>query len=232
MINNITNREVLPGLTTTLLSNWRGKIKEIDILGIKKIAIFPTTLRINQRRELYDLLQKTNLQEIPHVHVRNDMEEWEFELLEKKYKAKFFNTHDSYFERQNFKNHLDKMYLENNYHSIKESNLKKCAGLCIDFSHLEATRRQYPKIFQEVIDQMQRYPIDCCHVSAIKQNRFHPLVLLHGYDCHYLRKMEEIEYVKDYVQYLPKYISLELENLLEEQLKIKAKLEEIIYNVL
>jgi len=230
MINNITDREILPDLTTTLGSNWRGKIKELDALGIKKIAIFPTVLKINQRKELYKLLQETKLEEIPHAHIRDDFEDWEFEFLQKKYKTKFFNTHDRFWHHGDMSKHLDKIYLENNFHSISEEHLQQCAGLCIDFSHLEAARRQDKKMFDEIVDQMQRYAINCCHISAIEQNRFHPFTLIHGYDCHYLRKTSEIDYVKDYVQYLPKYISIELENSFEEQLNIKVRLEEIINN--
>ncbi|HAV11803.1 MAG TPA: hypothetical protein DCX32_04675 [Candidatus Moranbacteria bacterium] len=52
-----------------------------------------------------------------------------------------------------------------------------------------------------------------------------------GRDCHYLKKNKEIDYLKKYRNYLPEYISLELENGFERQLEVKKYLEEKILNI-
>ena len=58
-------KKILLGLTTiTPGGEWRNKIKEIDELGLKEIALFPTCLKIDERKELYQLLEKTKLKKI------------------------------------------------------------------------------------------------------------------------------------------------------------------------
>jgi hypothetical protein len=82
-----------------------------------------------------------------------------------------------------------------------------------------------------MVDELVRdYTIGCCHVSAIKTSRLNPHVWFHGYDCHYLKKMKEVDYLKKYIKFLPKYVSLELENSFEEQLKVKEYIENNILN--
>lgn len=68
--------KILLGLTTTPKSDWREKVKEIEKFGIKELALFPTFLSPDERKELYTLLEKTKIKNIPHVHLRDDMEEW------------------------------------------------------------------------------------------------------------------------------------------------------------
>ncbi|MDD5464316.1 MAG: hypothetical protein PHP62_04145, partial [Candidatus Moranbacteria bacterium] len=64
--------EILLGLTTTPKSDWRGKVEEMKKFGIKQIALFPTFLKIDDRKELYKLLEDIDGLEIPHVHLRDD----------------------------------------------------------------------------------------------------------------------------------------------------------------
>lgn len=101
----MNKKEILLGLTTTPKSNWIRKIDQIDEYKIKKIALFPTFLKIEDRKELYDLLEKTCLEEIPHVHLRDDMEEWELEMYIQKYNTQVFNIHGEHADTYK-KNHL------------------------------------------------------------------------------------------------------------------------------
>ena len=64
---------ILPTITTTWGSNWRVKIKEINEIGLKEIALFPTCLPKEKRKELYRLLEDSNIESIPLVHIRSDM---------------------------------------------------------------------------------------------------------------------------------------------------------------
>ena len=57
------NKKILLGLTTTPGSDWRKKVSEIDKLGLKELALFPTCLNEQERKELYGLLEKTKLKD-------------------------------------------------------------------------------------------------------------------------------------------------------------------------
>mgnify|MGYP000054681782 CR=1 FL=1 len=50
--------EILLGLTTTPNSDWKGKVEEMKKFGIKKIALFPTFLPIEKRKEFENNLSR------------------------------------------------------------------------------------------------------------------------------------------------------------------------------
>lgn len=223
------NKKVLLGLTTTPGSDWRGKIKEIDKFGIKEIALFPTCLRINARKLLYELLEKSGLEEIPHVHLRSqDMEKWELELFEKKYKTQLFNIHQDEIDDPILKPYLHKVYVENQFKYLQEDTVKKCAGICLDLSHIEEGRIWKKSSLDPVNELLDSYPVGCCHISAVKFSKLDIINKYMGVSRHMLHNLREVDYVAKYKQYLPQYISIELENSFEEQLGIKERLEKII----
>lgn len=230
--------KILLGLTTCLNSEWKNKIKEIDKFGIKELALFPTMLKIDQRKELYNLLEKTNLKEIPHVHLRDDMEEWEVEFLIGKYKANLFNIHPSesgynYVIKSKYKN---KIFVENQA-KLNETFfnvLNNCGGLCIDFSHWEDKGEiQKNEGYEKMEELIKKYKIGCCHISAISENileeynyEINKIIFCH--DLHIMNDLNQLNYIKKYLKYLPEYVSIELENSFEEQLEVKEYLEKII----
>ena len=223
------NKKVLLGLTTTLGSDWRGKVKEIDKFGIKEIALFPTCLRINGRKLLYELLESSGIEEIPHVHLRGeDMESWELELLEKKYNTKLFNVHHDDINAPVFKPYLHKIYIENQFKYLRENTVKKCAGICLDLSHAEEGRIWEKSSMDPVNELLDHYSVGCCHISAVKFSKLDVINKYMGVSRHMLHNLQEVDYVAKYKQYLPQYISIELENSFEEQLRIKEYLEKII----
>ncbi len=231
MPNNITHK-ILLGLTTTPRSDWREKIKEIDFFGISEISFFPTKLNLKERKECYALLEKSALKKIYHVHLRNDMEEWEIEYLIKKYGTEVFNTHPKAnrfsFDLEKSPLYASKIFLENVQEIPSEKELKKSGGLCLDFSHWESAQLVRWKAYKNLEKLIAEFPVGCCHVSAIT-NDLITEKNWHGYDSHWLYKLSQLDYIKKYIRYFPKYISLELENSFSEQLKIKKYLEKIIY---
>jgi len=236
-ISNGVKPKILLGLTTTKKSDWRGKVKEIDRLGLKEIALFPTCLKIKERRELYKLLEETKLGKIPLVHLRDDFKKWEFEYLIKKFKTKVFNTHFDRLDEEFLKNsrkYYNKIYLENNGNFSDEMIkwFKVFPSFCFDASHFEdyafiqklPNHKNLPKYFK-------KYKIGCCHISAVREEPFFKIKegeRIAYYNSHWLRDLSELDYVKKYVKYLPPVCAIELENSLEEQLKVKKYLEKII----
>jgi len=45
---------------------------------------------------------------------------------------------------------------------------------------------------------------------------------------HDLRKLEDLDYLKNYIKYLPEILGLELENSIKQQLEAQKHLEEIL----
>lgn len=214
--------KILLGLTTTPDSDWRGKIEETKHFNLTEIALFPTYLKPDERKVLYDLLKETPVNSIPHVHARDDFSIEEVEYLIKNYGTKRFNFHFNEGEEvlSKFCDFADLIYFENGAYFPDDAlkSLSKCAGLCIDFSHLyqhELADEEKYKIAEDMID---RFPVNCCHVSAIRNNASeHTLIHEH-----------EIDYINNYLEYLPNLISIELENSFKEQLHIKERIKSII----
>jgi len=236
-ISNGVKPKILLGLTTTKKSDWQGKVREIDRLGLKEIALFPTCLKIKERRELYKLLEKTGLEKIPFVHVRHDFKKWEFAYLEKRFGTEVFNTH---FDKVNDefiaegKRYLKRTYLENN-RPLSDNSIPLLdifAGFCLDISHWEDYgRRQKETNFKKLPKLLKKYKVGCCHISAVRKEPYFEIEnkkKIKYYNSHWLRDLSELDYVKKYVKYLPPVCAIELENSLEEQLKVKKYLEKII----
>ena len=238
MSKKIFKKKILLGLTTTPGSDWRKKIEEIDELGLKEIALFPTFLDTRDRKELYKLLETTNIISIPHVHLRDDMKERELDYLVKRYKAKVFNIHPnkSGLKILKYKKYVNQIFLETleEINDIFIDNLEKCGGICLDISHCEdcgVIQNNYG--YDKLHGLLKKYKVGCCHISAVtnKATKYRDYLTgkeFYNYSRHHFFKLSEFNYVKKYVKFLPKYVSIELENSFEDQLKVKNYLEKII----
>jgi hypothetical protein len=225
------NHEILLGLTTTPASDWRGKVEEMKKFGIKRIALFPTFLKMEDRKILYILLEEIEDLEIPHVHLRNDMGVWEAEMFKEKYKTEAFNIHFESLAFDGFEKFNYMTFVENRFKTFDDQKISAFGGLCVDFAHMEDGRkRPFAKMDPMKNGILDRSKIGCCHVSASKRCFLNPINWIFGFDRHYLKNLKELDYLKKYVQYLPKYISLELENSFEEQIKAKEYLEKKVLN--
>lgn len=229
-------KKILLGLTTTPGSDWREKIREIDKFNIKEIALFPTYLKPQERQILYGLLEKTSLENIAFVHLRNDFDLLEIDYLVRRYKVKFFNIHPT----PNGINFLDimskyrnRIFIENLRDNIEdvERNVKKCGGLCIDFAHWEAAKINKTKSYARFPALVQNNKVGFCHISAILDK---PKVFswsednIPCYAYHTMGALRDLDYLKKYIDYLPEILGIELENSFEEQLKAKEYLSQLI----
>ncbi|MDD4409846.1 MAG: hypothetical protein PHW52_04315 [Candidatus Pacebacteria bacterium] len=219
----------LPTITTTEGSDWLTKVKEADDLGIEKVAVFPTCLDSDQRREMYLQLEKSSIKKIPFVHIRGDMELWEIEYFIKKFNTVIFNVHSS---RQYDMNPELIKYKEiicvENHDGYIEKDLKNFGGACLDFAHMEneiMLSRVEEKVY---FDILKRYPIKCNHISAIKDkikvdNREI------SYDSHHLDELSELDYLKRYpLEFFSNHCAIELENSLKRQLEAIDYIKELL----
>lgn len=215
--NQLKKECFLPSITTTEGSNWKEKIKEVKELGLKESALFLTCLKQKERKILYKLLEKSCLERIPFVHLRNDMELWELDYLVKKHKTQAFNIHAEakYPLIYDYSKYRDVIYVENTTELLIDEDIKDWAGVCLDFSHLEKHRIEDKKRFESDIKLIEKYGVGANHISSSvrsisRKNPTH----------HYLEDFSGLDYLKNYpLKYFSRFIALELENSLKEQLK-------------
>jgi hypothetical protein len=235
MKSSMENKKILLGLTTTPNSDWREKIREIDRFGIKEVALFITFLKDKKdREELYRLLEKTGLETIPHVHLRSpNMKSDEIDYLIKRYKTKFFNVHPlaSYPNNPDYLNYKNLIYVENTDFVPTEKEVEKFAGICLDFSHKENYILENDSAYTGALNNLiDKYKIGCGHASAVKKEPRKDLEEFDSmpYCAHFMKDISEFEYLKKYINLIPEFLSIELENSFKEQLKVKEYLGKMI----
>ena len=238
MNSNTGKHKILLGLTTTRGSDWREMVRDIDRLGIKELALFPTCLSLAKKRELFKMLEATGLEEIPHVHLRDDMVEEKLDYLTSRWHTKVFNTHHDrrYDHFLKMPKYRDKIFIENLYKIDAPyiETVKKFGGICIDFSHWEDQGTIQGNFgYDKFTDLMKDYRVGCGHISSVrKESRIYrdPMTGKErpANSCHTFKEISEFEYIKKYLDYLPPIISIELENSFSEQLKVKKYLNNII----
>lgn len=234
----MARHKILLGLTTTPESDWRGKVEECKKFNIQEIAIFPTSINYENRKELYGLLEDSPVKSIPHVHMRNDMEKEELDYLVEKFNTKVFNIHprnNPHPFTKDYGEYVSNIYIENADSIPEIEELEKFGGLCVDFSHWQDEILKGNKKDTSRMEELaNRFKVGCSHVSAVgseieivHDTKF-PDIVYSGFSKHTLSDLSEMDYVKNFVQYLPELISIELENSFEEQLRVKKYLEELI----
>lgn len=234
------SKKVLVSLTTlsniskkNLDSSWESKIEEIKENNLEEIALFLTGLEKNRRTKLYKALESTSVKSIPHVHLRTDMEPEELDYLFVKYNVQAFNLHptEEWPLIHDYSRYLSKIFIENMETIPSDEELKKFGGLCVDFTHWREKQlcgdREYCALLE---NRVKKYKIGCSHVSAIKNKPTPIIIEPYGeeFSSHILKNLKELDYIKEYKEYLPKYISIELENSIKKQLEAKKYLEKIL----
>ncbi len=220
---------LLPTITTTS-ADWRERIKEAKNLKLKEISVFPTCLSLEERKELYELLKEASIERIPFVHLRTDMEVWELDYLVRNFHVKVFNTHSrrEYPIPPEWDKYRKKIHIENTYFPLDEKEIKEFAGVCLDFSHLEGSRIYQPERYANDVKIIEKYGSGCGHISPVKNWNFLDKEAWRFKKGetenfpHILKDLSELNYLKRYpLKYFGKYLALEMENSVEEQLKAK-----------
>lgn len=218
---------LLPALTSTKADRIPAFVRSLAGSSVRQIALFPTTLKPDQRRALYAQLEAIGGLHIPHVHLRSDCTDEEIGYLAYRFGTEVFNVHPAasntaYVPESN--RWLGRIFLENADELPEAEQLAVYGGVCPDFSHWEAGRRAADRKYAGFEDLVRRFPPRCCHVSAIRQGDPNPW---NGRaDHHHFTSLSDLDYLVAYREFLPpEWISLELENPLEEQLEAIAHLK-------
>jgi hypothetical protein len=217
------NKRIFVGVTCTSArrnkDHWRLQLKEINLLGIKEITLFPTTLKLKERKVLYKELEQSSIKKIKLVHLRGeDFTEEELEYFYKRWKTRLFNCHDEYFDNlyKKFPKFRKNIILEPNYDGKMKNKLLpgKMGGFCIDLAHLKAAKERHKMEWDYVMQHLQDTKFMANHLNGYsKRNKK---------DLHFVNNVKEFDYLKELPKKtFSKVIALELENTIKEQLKFK-----------
>lgn len=228
---NFNQRKILVSVTTTKDADWHSQIRGADELGLKEVALFLSCLEQDERKDLYQLLEKSKIKSIPFVHLRNDMELWELDYFVKNFGTKLFNIHSQteFPWLYDYSKYKDIICIENVHRCWNKEEAKFPGGLCLDISHLEDDRLLYKKRFEHNSKILEKYPIGCNHISAIQKVTH---IIEKGfavYSSHFFKNLSEFDYLKRYpLKYFSSIIALELENSIKEQLKARDYIIDLI----
>ncbi len=222
---------ILPGLTSTEKDRIPGFLRALLNSSVRHIALFPTVLDKPEREALYRELEGIPDLRVPHVHLRTDCDDAEMDYLVRTFGTEVFNIHP----RKSVhafgpvpRRFAGSVYVENTQDPPEDAELADLGGVCVDYSHLESARRLgWGGYVAAVESQLRRFPIGCCHIAAIREGD--PNAGNGGPDHHNFKQLSDFDYLAGYTWALPpRWLSLELENSLEDQLRAIAYLRERI----
>jgi hypothetical protein len=219
---NLKNR-IYPGITCTSArrkkDHWKSQLKEINQLGIKEVALFPTTLKPKEREVLYKELEKSSIKKIKLVHMRGqDFTEEEINYFYKRWKTRLFNCHENSFDLlyKKFPKYRKNIVLELNYDGKIENKLLpgKMGGFCIDLSHIKTAKERHKVEWDYMLNHLKDTKFMANHLNGYSKNKKR--------DLHFVNNVKEFDYLKELPKKIfSKVIALELENTIMEQLKFK-----------
>lgn len=219
---------VLLSVTGTKSSDWAEKLKEINCYKIKEIAIFLESFDKKERDNLYRLLLKSTIKNVPFVHLRDDVTKDEIEFFINRFQTNYFNIHEDHFKKlDQWKGYWDKLYLEMNFDNklSKDVKVRRIGGFCIDLAHLKAAINRGTKEASYFFAEKETSTTACNHL-----NGYDPLAMK---DIHDVKKLKDF----DYLTSLPKaafgkIIALEVYNSIKEQIKFREYVSRLLENYL
>jgi len=233
-----SDKQILLGLTTTGRSDWRDKVEEIKQFHLTQVALLPTALTPADRQTLYKLLEATELESIPYVHLRDDFNPAEMEYLAERFKVKAFSCHadaKGYAILDKLPKYNSLIYVENfasepadKFFTPQKFKEHQVSGICLDLAHLEEARRSSKRHYKRLTAMLDTNKIGVTHISGIKTSIIFK-IFNKTYVDHSLDSLNDLQYLKDMpAHYFAPLIVLEMENSFMEQLEIKKFVEHFI----
>ncbi|MFA5743162.1 MAG: hypothetical protein WCX77_03160 [Candidatus Paceibacterota bacterium] len=231
----LDKEQIFPSISTCVGSDWRAMLIEAKKIGIKKAGLLLNCLTLKERAEFYDLLSSSGINEIPLIHMRNDMTEMELEYFSNEYGTKIFAAHPSaeYPLFEAMPKFQKNIFIENTHTLFNEQELKRYGGICLNLSHLENERIGSKDRYDLFRQMIETYAIGCNFISAIKPQG--QLVTEYKeyirHDDYLLGEFSELDYLKNYPkEYFSGCIVLEMQNNLAAQIKAKDYIFDLLKN--
>ena len=220
--------KIYPSVTGSKTIDWQSKLKEINRLKIKEVAVFVEWFEKIERPHLYKFLLKSSIKKVPLVHLRHDTDKEDMEFFIKNYDTPYFNIHEEHFNiLDQWDGYKNKLYLEMNYNDEIAKNVKvrEIGGFCIDLSHFKSAIARGSEEATYAFLRKNKIKFTCNH--------------LNGYDPIKKRDKHTVTSLKDfdYLTTLPKFvfgntIALEVNNPIKEQLEFKEYLDKLLSDYL
>jgi hypothetical protein len=227
--------KVLVSVTTLENPKWAKQVEDLARFNIDEFAIFISCLNPTERQDLYTKLEKLKSIKVPFAHIRTDVNDSELEYLVKRFGLELCNIHPSseFALQYEWKKYRKIILIENVIHSIiDEEELKTFGGICLDTAHLENHRLSDMPKYEYTVKLIQKYSVKANHISGILHipahiDTGHPERLC--YDNHDVHSITEFNYLKNFPKdYFGKYLSIEVGNDIEAQLKIKEYIKKVL----
>ncbi|MDO8516886.1 MAG: hypothetical protein Q7S33_02065 [Nanoarchaeota archaeon] len=206
------------------------QLKEVEEYKITEVCVFLTFLNPEQRKEIYKLLLKSCIKNIPLVHIRHDMVNEEIEFFIKNFNTKYFNTHEESFDEkekklgflytEKWKKHYDKLLVELRYRNsdFKNLDMKKIGGFCIDLSHFKAAEDRKTTEYNFIMQYKT-------NKNLFVANHLNGYDLKKKLEMHGVKNLSNFDYLKTIPEFLfGEIISFEMENSIKEQIEFKKYL--------
>jgi len=215
------NKRILISITGKTDKDWKLKLKDIEKYDIRKIGLFLEFFGPRQKREIYESLLDSHIDEIPFVHARNDMKKEEFIFLKNHFNSKYFSIHENSFKYLPKWKDLNKdLFLEFNYDNKIPHDVvvEKIGGFCVDLSHFKAAEEKWAKEFEYVLKRRKVHKyFKCNHLNGYSYSS--------NSDLHTVKSLRSF----DYLRTLPKFvfgdaIALEVFNSIPRQIEFKEYL--------
>ena len=232
MSNFWDKREIYVSITT-ITNGWKKKISDINKLGIEKVALFLTGIDYNNipKDYFFNLIEKSCIKEVPFAHIYENTSAKDIEYLKKRFKTTVFNIHsESEFpQKYDLSKYKKEIYLETLFkYPLNTAELNIYAGICIDISHMQIAKKDYPEVYKKNVEIINKYKCGCNHISSYKENGIEEANRIKD-SSHYFTELSQFNYLLNYPNsYFSKVLALELENDIQDQIRAK----EYIFNLL
>ena len=219
-------KRIFVSITGSTDKDWQSKLKEIEYLKIKEIALFLEIFRTrSQRDKICQALLKSCVKNIPLVHIRDDMAKEELSFLVKNFKTKCFTIHEDHFKiLSQWQGFYQKLYLEMNYDNFinRLVDVSKIGGFCIDLSHFKAAEEKWSQEFAYIMQwQSVSHLFKCNHLNGYDYKK--------NQDLHTVRSLKEFDYLKTLPEFIfGDYIGIEVFNSIKEQIRFKRYLVKLL----
>jgi len=238
------NRKIYVSIISAGIS-WEDLLKEADSLGLKEVALFLTWVDEDERKALFNALERSSIKSIPLVHLKSNERPEEISYLINKFNSKKFNIHPQreFPLKHNLSKFKDKIYVENAYNIFKEGAFREedigdWAGVCVDVSHLEGEKNISKDNFEKTMEIIKKSKVGWNHISPFKAKSYQ--LIKQGIKSesvqkdiyrkwHLMENLSELDYLKKYPSWIfSDTIALEMKNSIKEQLEAKKYIIELL----
>ncbi|MEK6969946.1 MAG: hypothetical protein AABW48_05965 [Nanoarchaeota archaeon] len=218
---------ILVSITGNKDSDWQSKLAEIKKYKITKVALFVECFTKVHREKIYAALLKSNIKQIPLVHIRHDTTKDELKFLTENFGSKYFTIHEEGFNHlTDWKGYYKNLFLEMNTDNFvsKKVKVEKIGGFCIDLSHFKVDEKNQSEEFKSIAKKMKNRALFACnHLNGYSYSK--------NTDVHTINNLNEFDYLTTLPKVLfGKVIGIETYNSIAEQLKFKKYVVKLLEN--